>query len=215
MVLAVLSLFLVQLLGVMSPGPDFAMTTRNSLVYGRKAGILTALGITAGNLIHISYVTAGFAIVLVNSPPAYYSVMCAGGIYLLYFAWICIRPLLSIKEEHRETAARNSNHGFFFNGFLTNITNVKCALYYIAIASKFMAPGVSAGAKTIFGCEMVIVTAFWFSVVAFVLTDRRIRDRFVSKKMYIDAAFAVIITVLAVVMLYDAGTGLLKILSAN
>jgi threonine/homoserine/homoserine lactone efflux protein len=207
MLISIASIFVVQMLGVMSPGPDFAMTTRNALVHGRPAGVLTALGITAGNLIHISYVTAGFAIFLVNSPIAYYSVMMAGGLYLLYFAWLCAKPLICKIPDAEASAEARSAHGFLLNGFITNITNVKCALYYIAVASRFMAPGVSAETKIVFGFEMVLVTAGWFSCVAFVLTDPRIRKRFMEKRRYIDAAFAAIITALAAVMLHDSAKG--------
>lgn len=207
MLIAITSLFIIHLLAVMSPGPDFAMTTRNSLVHGRSAGVLTALGITAGNFIHIAYVTAGFAVILVNSPLAYNTVMAFGGFYLLYFAYLCVKPLFTASHGGTgETQAADPKR-FLLNGFVTNVTNVKCSLYYIAIASRFMAPSVSSAGKVVFAAEMILVTVFWFSFVAFVLTDKRLRGKFMSKRKFIDAAFAAVITVLGIVMIADAAGG--------
>lgn len=207
MLVPIATLFIIHLLAVMSPGPDFAMTTRNSLVHGRGAGVLTAIGITTGNFIHIAYVTAGFAILLVNSPVAYNSIMAAGGFYLLYFAYQCVRPLLRASRIDAADAQTKDPRHFLLNGFLTNVTNVKCALYYIAIASRFMSPSVSPAQKVVFAAEMILVTVLWFSFVAFVLTDKRLRGKFLSKRKVIDAAFAAVITVLGVVMIVDAARG--------
>ena len=51
---SIAALTVIQLLGVMSPGPDFAVVVRNSLIYTRKIGVLTALGVSVGLLVHLS-----------------------------------------------------------------------------------------------------------------------------------------------------------------
>ena len=50
------TLAIIQMLGVMSPGPDFTVVMRNSLIYTRRIGIFTAIGVTLGILVHLTYI---------------------------------------------------------------------------------------------------------------------------------------------------------------
>ena len=58
----------ITILAVISPGADFAMVTRNSLLYGRSAGLLASLGIALGVQLHVLYTMLGVGLVLQNSP---------------------------------------------------------------------------------------------------------------------------------------------------
>lgn len=62
-----LTVFSLGMVAVMSPGPDFALTLRNSLVYTRKTGIYTALGITVGNIVHVTYCLIGIGAIITRS----------------------------------------------------------------------------------------------------------------------------------------------------
>ncbi|SKC05532.1 LysE type translocator [Sphingopyxis flava] len=57
----------ITLLAVISPGPDFATVTRNSLMLSRRAGVLTALGIGLGILVHITYTLNGVDLLIQQS----------------------------------------------------------------------------------------------------------------------------------------------------
>ena len=74
----------VHLLAAASPGPDFAYVTRQSLVHGRKAGLLASAGIALGLSIHIAYSAAGLAAVIAHSAHWMTAIKLAGGCYLLY-----------------------------------------------------------------------------------------------------------------------------------
>ncbi len=74
----------IHLLAAAAPGPDFALVTRQSLVYGRKAGLLVSLGISLGLAIHIAYSAAGLAAVVAHSVAWMSAVKIGGGIFLLY-----------------------------------------------------------------------------------------------------------------------------------
>ena len=120
-------------------------------------------------------------------------------------------PLFSeAKENSAESPEKDPTH-FLLSGFITNVTNVKCSLYYIAIASRFMSPAVSSAGKAVFAAEMILITVLWFSFVAFVLTEKRLRGKFLAKRKLIDAAFALVITGLGIVMLIDAASGFAEI----
>jgi threonine/homoserine/homoserine lactone efflux protein len=51
---SIAALTVIQLLGLMSPGPDFAVVVRNSLIYSRKTAVLTAIGVSLGILVHLT-----------------------------------------------------------------------------------------------------------------------------------------------------------------
>ena len=82
----------VHLLGAMSPGPDLAMSVRNSLTYSRRTGIFTAVGFGLGVAVHVAYCIAGIAVVIARSILVFSTIKYLGAAYLLY---IGIRSVVS------------------------------------------------------------------------------------------------------------------------
>src|SRR5690348_18249454 len=80
-------LTVVHLLAAASPGPDFAYVTRQSLVHGRRSGLLASLGIALGLSIHIVYSAAGLAAVIATSTHWMTAIKLAGGGYLLILGY--------------------------------------------------------------------------------------------------------------------------------
>ena len=75
---------IITILAVVSPGGDFAMVTRNSLLSGRRSGMLTALGIALGNWVHIAYSMVGVAVLVKTAPYLLSWVKVLGAAYLIY-----------------------------------------------------------------------------------------------------------------------------------
>src|SRR3990167_823924 len=65
---SILSLVGLVMIALISPGPDFAIVVRNSLIYSRKTGLFTALGIALGILVHVSYTLLGLGLVIAKNP---------------------------------------------------------------------------------------------------------------------------------------------------
>src|SRR5690625_7077812 len=86
-----ISLALIHFLAVVAPGPDFAVTVRQSLVFGRRAGVLTAVGIGAGISVHVLYTLLGFGALMHTTPWLMRGAELIGSLYLLY---------LGRSEEH-------------------------------------------------------------------------------------------------------------------
>src|SRR5688572_30327984 len=74
-----------------SPGPDFVMAIRNSLMYSRRTGIVTSFGFALGNLIHSTYTLAGIAAVIAQSVMLFNIMKYAGAAYLFYMGYKCLR----------------------------------------------------------------------------------------------------------------------------
>ena len=91
-----LSISLLILLAAISPGPDFAMVTKNSLLYSRKHGVYCALGISMSLLIHTVYCVLGLAVIISKSLLAFTVIKYLGAAYLTY---IGVKSLLAKREQ--------------------------------------------------------------------------------------------------------------------
>src|SRR5262245_13182660 len=125
-----MAITLVHLLAAASPGPDFVLVTRQSLLFGRKAGLLASLGIALGLSIHIIYSAAGLAAVVAHSAHWMTAIKLIGGAYLIYLG---IRGLLSKKGQmsipQEGNALPVSPARQVMAGFLCNAFNPKAPIY--------------------------------------------------------------------------------------
>ncbi|MGO1297943.1 MAG: LysE family translocator [Vibrio sp.] len=89
---------------VISPGQDFAMITRNSLIYSRRAGIIGAFGISVAIWLHVMYSLAGIALIISQSEFLYSLIKYAGAFYLAYLG---IKGLLHKKTMRKMMFIKN------------------------------------------------------------------------------------------------------------
>src|SRR5690625_1707988 len=102
------SLAIIHFLAVVAPGPDFAVTVQQSLAHGRRAGILTALGIGAGISVHVLYTLLGFSALMHSTPWLMRLAELIGSIYLLYLGSHFIQHAV---RTARQTAASSAPAG--------------------------------------------------------------------------------------------------------
>jgi RhtB (resistance to homoserine/threonine) family protein len=170
---------LINVLGAVSPGPDFIITVRNSLKYSRRAGILTGLGIAFGLLVHVSYCAAGVGLLIAHSTFLFSILKVVGGCYLI---WIGISSLFS-KTSHSLFAEntdsdKKSGKSAFTMGFLTNLLNPKAMLFFLSLFSVVLNP--MPPTWVVLTCAgIVFLTALiWFSTVAIFLTEKPMQKLF-------------------------------------
>lgn len=99
------SLALIHFLAVVAPGPDFAVTVQQSLVHGRRAGILTALGIGAGISVHVLYTLLGFSALMHSTPWLMRLAGLIGSVYLLYLGSHFIRHAVRTARHNNASSA--------------------------------------------------------------------------------------------------------------
>ena len=75
---SIVSLSGLVMISLISPGPDFAVVVKNSVVYSRKTALLTALGISLGILVHVTYILLGLGFVIAKTPWLLFSIKCLG-----------------------------------------------------------------------------------------------------------------------------------------
>jgi RhtB (resistance to homoserine/threonine) family protein len=191
-----------HLLAVMSPGPDFAMVTRQTLAFGRAAGLWTAWGIAAGIIFHVGYGLFGLGWLIEKLPALLEVLRYAGVIFLLYMGWGALRAQPAPEGPaavDRAPAARES----FRIGVLTNLLNPKATMFFVALFAAVITTETPLALRFGLGLWIVLSTGAWFSFVAFTLGHARIRQRLRRVAHWIDRAMGVILIALAVGMLWS------------
>jgi threonine/homoserine/homoserine lactone efflux protein len=120
-----------------TPGPDMLYVAARGASEGRSAGIVSALGIGAGTLVHITLVALGLAALLAAVPVAYTVVRFAGAAYLIYLGVRALRSRSSLALQQLQPASLTS---IFRQGVITNVLNPKVALFFLAFLPQFVDP---------------------------------------------------------------------------
>lgn len=210
-------LAVVHFMAVVSPGPDFAVTIKSTLGGGRFSGIRTALGISAANLIHVAYTLVGLGILLQSSPTIFRLVALAGAAYLAYLGMMMLRSTLgtwkasAVTKLSRARPVSASDRAAatviiqpskplhpFRMGFLTNATNPKTTLFFVAIFNSMVSPSTSWAQKLGYGLWMCFVSATWFAVVSLLFSNARLRQRYTERQHWVDAILGLMLLALAV-----------------
>jgi threonine/homoserine/homoserine lactone efflux protein len=186
-------------LAVMSPGPDLAMVTRQTLAHGRAAGVRTALGIGSGIAFHVGYALFGLALAIEHFPSLLGALKLVGAILLLWIGWSAVRAKPQPQNLALPSPRPAAND--FLIGLATNVLNVKAMLFFVALCSSVIAGGTSTSLKLALGGWMIVVTGAWFSLVAVTLGHPRVRARLATSAHWIDRAMGVILLALGAGML--------------
>ncbi len=174
-------------IGLVSPGPDFVVSIRNTLSFGRMSGIFTALGFACGVCIHVTYVLIGFAAIISQSILLFNVIKYAGAAYLLYIGFQALRSK-GFEDEKLYQKRRTflSPSQSFISGFLTNLLNPKATMFFLAVFSQFIGPETLIGVKILYGGTCVVMTFIWFSIVALFLTHPSLKAAFLKASHWID-----------------------------
>lgn len=176
-----LTVVVVHLLAVASPGPDFAMVLRQSLVAGRKVAIWTSIGIGAGILVHVVYALLGLGLIISQSIPLFNLIKLVGAGYLFYVGWKSLRARPATKVAEQQVAPRQNYpiSRALRIGFLTNLLNPKATLFFLSLFSVIIKPDTPQVIQLGYGLYMSFATAVWFCGLSLVLTQHRVRKSFV------------------------------------
>ncbi len=130
---------------VLVPGPDFAVVTKNALAGGRRRGAWTGAGVACSNAVQGTAAAAGLGAVIVRVQPLFEAIKWAGVAYLLYLGVQALRAALRGQYPPLEDGADLRRAGVAFGGwrqgFLSNITNPKVLVFYLAVLPQFLGGG--------------------------------------------------------------------------
>ena len=159
-----------------TPGPDTAYIVGRSVSQGRAAGLLSALGVSAGCCVHVLAVAFGLTALLAASTVAFTVIKVVGAAYLIYLGG---RMLLAPPErddapveEGEASAAKRPRplKSLFMQGFLTNVLNPKGVLFFLSFFPQFVDPHAAhkALAFLALGAVFIVMSTIWNSLVAWV-----------------------------------------------
>jgi RhtB (resistance to homoserine/threonine) family protein len=203
MVLLFFEVFLIGILAAMSPGPDFFIVMKNSLGFGRRIGMATALGIAVALFIHITYTILGFTYLMEKIPGIFTAIKLTGSLYLL---WLGIQAIRSTpKPGHRQTESpqSNANKTFmqgFCEGFLCNVLNPKAALFFLSVFSQFISIDTDDWVRWFYGVEVVFAVGIWFLFLAAVISFQTFRECYERYSFWFDRCLGGILLYFAVVI---------------
>jgi threonine/homoserine/homoserine lactone efflux protein len=163
---------------IVTPGQDTALTIRNTLLGGRRAGLGTAVGVGLGQASWTVAASLGITAILVASEAAFTAVRLLGAAYLVYLGahslWQAIRPA-SGSSAGGGAVTRDGRPGItagraLRSGVLSNLGNPKMAVFFSSLLPQFVEPGPGAGAAMLaLGLVFVSMTIVWLTAYAAVV----------------------------------------------
>jgi threonine/homoserine/homoserine lactone efflux protein len=184
---------------IATPGPDTALTIRNTLLGGRRAGVLTALGITIGLVVWTTAAAIGLTAILVASEPVFAAIRIAGGLYLMILGAQSLRAALrpgQVADDPADiTVAPGRRPGSpLRQGLLSNLGNPKILVFFSSLLPQFVPSGVAPfPALLALGGVFAAITIVWLGGYAVIVA--RARDLFLrgAVKRAMDAIAGVIL----------------------
>jgi threonine/homoserine/homoserine lactone efflux protein len=152
---------------IVTPGPDTALTIRNTLGAGRSGGLFTAIGVAAGQTTWAVVTSAGLAALLLATEPIFRTVRYVGAAYLVFLGLQTLASTFRRREDERiAVQARPRPWTPFRQGLLSNLTNPKMVAFFPALLPQFATS--FAGLLTL-GLLFAAMTLTWLSVYVLVV----------------------------------------------
>ena len=162
---------LIHLVALVSPGPDFVVACRNTLMYSRSIGIYTAVGFGLGICVHIIYAVFGLSWLIANNELIFTVIQYLGAFYLMLIGFQSLRSFQSqISQETVTVSSRISPFRAIRIGFITNVLNPKATLFFLSLFSTMLDPTVGELTLVVISVLLVVTTIFWFSLVALLIS---------------------------------------------
>jgi len=175
---------------IVTPGPDTALTIRNTLLGGRRSGVFTGVGVAAGQATWTVATSAGVAALLVASEPVFRAVKYAGALYLAFLGLQALRAAARGESagatEAADVTPALSPWVALRQGVISNLTNPKMIAFFPALLPQFAPHGQGAFAVLLtFGLLFSTMTLVWLSAYAFAVAKAGdfIRRRLVRRTL--------------------------------
>ena len=162
----------------LTPGQDTMYIVGRSISQGRRAGLLSVLGISCGSVVHTLAAAFGLSAIIATSAQAFLVVKLAGAAYLVYLG---LRMILDRSRELTPgTYGAESGWAIFRAGFMTNLLNPKVALFFLAFLPQFVDPAATSktSAFLFLGSVFIFNGTLWCLVLALgaAAMSRRLRQ---------------------------------------
>ena len=157
---------------IVTPGPDTALTIRNTLIGGRTSGVATAVGVALGQATWSLATSAGISALIAAAEPAFVALKLAGSAYLVFLGaqslWSALRP--ASEPRRPVTRRRLGGSAALRQGVISNLTNPKMAVFFPSLLPQFVTPGAASFAILLaLVLTFCLMTLTWLVAYAFVV----------------------------------------------
>ncbi len=172
----------VSLVVICTPGQDTALTIRNTLGGGRRAGLATAAGVSSGQFVWTVAASAGLVALLSASEPAFRALKLFGAAYLVFLGGQSLYAALARRQRNQQSVAKSvdlSPGRAFRQGVISNLGNPKMAVFFASLLPQFASEGhASFAALLALGMFFCSLTLVWLSLYAIAVARlRRLHGR--------------------------------------
>lgn len=175
----------IHLMAVVSPGPDVALTIRNSLLHSRKVGMAGAFGTTTGICIHLTYTVFGIGYIVAEMPWLMTIIRLVGAAYLIYLGYLSFKSdgnsmgNLDINKDDPNKKTLTPWRAYRI-GVINNLLNPMVILLFIGILSAYITTETPIVIQGLYGVMMITITFLWFAFVAIFFSVDKIRLQFLK-----------------------------------
>ena len=164
---------------VLIPGPDFAVVVGNTMSGGRSRGMWSAAGVASSNAVQGVVAMAGLGALVMRAQPVFAVVKWVGAAYLMY---LCLRLLQAARRGRYalpgSAAVEHAARRGWRQGFLSNITNPKVLVFYVAVLPQFLTPGAGPLSLMLFALSHALLSlTYLLTLTAVMHRVRRILAR--------------------------------------
>jgi threonine efflux protein len=173
-----LSLFAIDLLAAMSPGPNFVLVTQSAIHRTSRHAIAVVVGFALINLAWCLGVAFGLSALFLIAPQLYRAMKLAGGAYLVYLGvtlWRSKETATTIEPSFQTSVTAS-----FIRGMLTNLSNPKSVVYFGSIFTLFMRPGTPAWVQAIAVTIVIFDTFLWYGSLALFFSRAVVQRRYLA-----------------------------------
>ncbi len=218
-VTAFLALLGVWFAAICSPGPDLLCLVRIA-TRSRARGLAAAAGIVAGILVWLVLTLAGLGALLAAAPWLLSVLQIAGGAYLLWLGFSALRAGVRalrgggapspdpLDDAHVPAEQRPGLTGAFLQGLFTNLSNPKAVIFFGAVFTRFIEPGMGFGQQALIVVVLAVCSIAWFGGVARGLGHPAFAGALHRAGPWIDAISGAIFLVLAVAVIAEGAGSL-------
>lgn len=183
-----LTIALVQLIALASPGPDFFFVSQTAVSRSRRQALAGVVGITLGVMFWSALALLGLQLLLQRLAWLQQLLMIAGGLYLLWMGLRMLRGALRKPAASSEPAVvvQGSDWATLRAGLFTNLANPKVVIYFGSVFSAFLGDHVDSSLRWGLWLLVVVETLLWFCLVASLFALPPMRRGYLRLSRWID-----------------------------
>lgn len=186
-------------LALLAPGPDFAMILKQSITYGKRASIVSSVGIGLGISVHVIYTILGIGLIISKSIILFNIIKYLGAMYLIYIGYKSLKSKgMQLQTDVSSITNEISDIKSFMIGFLCNALNPKATLFFLSIFTVVVSIDTPMYVQALYGVFCIFATMFWFMGTSLILSQKRVRKFFNSFGKWFDRVVGVVLIALGI-----------------